>query len=427
MLQKLGISSLNTMQQEAEKVILKNPNTLVLSNTGSGKTLAFLLPIISMLDKQTKGVQAIVVAPTRELAIQIETVAKELGSGFRVLSVYGGQSFAKDVERLRTEPALLIATPGRLADHIERGSINVDDTKVLVLDEFDKSLEIGFENEMKTILFNLPSLRKKVLTSATQGVKIPNFVQAEPLSRVNHLTQQTPKIKFYEVTCAEKDKLPTIVPLLQSLKGERGIVFLNFKDAIERVSEALAENNINHVKFYGGTDQKDREQSLIQFRNNSAPILLATDLAARGIDVPALDYIVHYHLPLKKNEFTHRNGRTARMHAKGAAYVLKGYGESLPDYLPEMQPFAIASKPVEKEEPAWVTLKISGGRKDKISKGDLVGFFIKQGGLTQDEIGHIELKQEVSFVAVPKEKAQQLIAKLNNLRVKKRKVRISKI
>jgi superfamily II DNA/RNA helicase len=296
-----------------------------------------------------------------------------------------------------------------------------------VLDEFDKSLEIGFESEMKTILFNLPNLRKKVLTSATQGVQIPNFVQAEPLSRVNHLTQHAPKIKFYEVACEEKDKLPTLVPLLESLHSQRGIVFLNFKDAIERVSEALQENNINHVKFYGGTDQKDREQSLIQFRNNSAPILLATDLAARGIDVPALDYIVHYHLPLKKHEFTHRNGRTARMHAKGAAYVLKGNGEVLPDYLPEMQPFAIAASKTTAPQEEWVTLKISGGRKDKISKGDLVGFFIKQGGLVNDEIGHIELKQEVSFVAVPKTKAQSLIAQLNNLRVKKRKVRISKI
>jgi superfamily II DNA/RNA helicase len=171
-------------------------------------------------------------------------------------------------------------------------------------------------------------------------------------------------------------------------------------------------------------EQKERERSLITFRNGTSQVLLATDLASRGLDIPELNFIIHYELPKHKEEFIHRNGRTARVNAKGTAYILKGVNEELPDFIKAAKAINISKKaPVT--PPIWETLFISGGRKDKISKGDIVGLFMKQGGLTQDELGTIELKQDCAFVAVPPTKVNHLVKTLNNTRLKKKKVRIT--
>lgn len=424
-LSKLNIQQLNPMQEEAISVIEKTANTIILSPTGTGKTLAFLLPLLETLDPNIDEVQALILVPTRELAIQIEQVVRNMGTGYKVNAVYGGRPMSKDKIEIKHNPSILIGTPGRILDHFDSDRFSKESIETLVLDEFDKSLEIGFEDEMAGILSELPNIKKRILTSATQGVEIPSFVKLDNPVLIDYLEKEVgSKLAIKIVLSTSKDKLPRLLELLQYLGNQPGIIFCNFRDSIEEVSSLLEKNKIGHSCFSGGMEQKDRERSLIKFRNGTTQILIATDLAARGIDIPELKYIIHYELPHSLEEFTHRNGRTARVNAKGTAYVLKWENERLPEFIKDSGDMDISEKAAPMKQ-FWETLFISGGRKDKISKGDIAGLFFKQGNINKDQLGEIELKQDCAFVAVPLSIAQQLVEKLNNSRLKKKKVRIT--
>lgn len=423
-LEKLNIKALNLMQEDALLAIQTVENTVLLSPTGTGKTLAFLLPTINALNSNCENLQLLILVPSRELAIQIEQVIRQIGTGFKANAVYGGRPFSKDKLELAHIPAILIGTPGRVADHLRRETFIVEDIKTLVLDEFDKSLEIGFETEMLEILGNLPNIEKRILTSATHDMQIPSFVGLKNELIINYLDTKTTKLEIKKVVAPDKNKLQTLVDLLQHIGNKPGIIFCNFKDTIQYVSDFLNDNNIPHGCFYGALEQIDRERALIKFRNGTHQIIIATDLAARGLDIPELNYIIHYQLPIKAEEFTHRNGRTARMHAQGTAYVLQWDGEYLPDFIATTEVVKLEGK-INTIKPKWATLFISGGRKDKISKGDIAGLFFKQGHLNQSELGIIELKRDCAFVAVPVSKAETVIDKTNNMRLKKKKVRVS--
>ena len=422
-LKKLSIEKLNAMQEEAQLAIHSCSDIVLLSPTGTGKTLAFLLPVIAELDPKCEEVQALIVAPSRELAIQIEQVLREMGSGYKTSVVYGGRLFSKDKIDLKHRPAILVGTPGRISDHIRRNTFSTSAIKTLVLDEFDKSLEVGFETEMSDICSALPKLKKKILTSATQKVRVPKFVGLTNPVYINYLKEVESQLEVKAMISPSKDKLETLVQALDHLGNQPGIIFCNFKESIRRVSEHLTANNISHGCFYGGMEQKDRERALIKFRNGTHQLLIATDLAARGIDVPEIKFIIHYHLPMRSQEFTHRNGRTARMNKEGTAYVLYWKDEKLPDFISNLKEEKL-TKVLPPETTRRTTLFISGGRKDKISKGDIAGLFFKQGGLVGDELGTIELKQDCAFVSVPDEKATKLIDVLNNSKLKKKKIRI---
>lgn len=423
-LAKLNISALNPMQEKAIETINNNSNTIILSPTGTGKTLAFLLPILDGLNVDNPEVQALIVVPTRELAIQIEQVVRNMGSGFKVNAVYGGRSKSKDKIELKHTPAILIGTPGRILDHFDDDRFSKASINTLVLDEYDKSLEIGFESEMSEILSELNSVSKRILTSATQGVGVPKFVNLINPIVLDFLTETSdPKLSIKTVVSEEKNKLHTLLNLVKYLGYQPGIIFCNFRESIDMVSDFLNDNRVSHTCFSGGMEQKDRERALIKFRNGTSQILVSTDLAARGIDIPELKYIIHYELPHSAVEFTHRNGRTARVNEKGTAYVLKWKNQLLPDFIEKTDPIEIPRVNSQVQQ-QLETLFISGGRKDKISKGDIAGLFIKQGNISQQELGNIELKQDCAFVAVPLELANDLVNKLNNSRLKKKKVRI---
>ncbi|MGB5480582.1 MAG: DEAD/DEAH box helicase [Eudoraea sp.] len=424
-LTKLNIHQLNPMQEEAISVIETTSNTILLSPTGTGKTLAFLLPLIKTLDPDCKDIQALILVPSRELAIQIEQVVRSMGSGFKVNAVYGGRPMSKDKIELKHLPAILIGTPGRIADHFSNDRFTKDSIKTLILDEFDKSLEVGFESEMKQIIHQLPHLNKRVLTSATQSLKVPGFVRLDQPATINYLKEKVvSKLEIKTVISPTKNKLQTLVDLIGHLGNQSGIVFCNLRESIDEVSHFLNKNNINHSCFSGGMEQKDRERSLIKFRNGTSQILIATDLASRGLDIPELKFIIHYELPRTAEEFTHRNGRTARVASKGTAYVFKWEKEYLPEFIKNSKVANISKKTIRKPQ-FWETLFISGGRKDKISKGDIAGLFFKQGKITKDQLGNIELKQDCAFVAVPITIADELAEKLNNTRLKKKKVRVT--
>ncbi len=431
-LTKLNIKKLNPMQIEACKVISKNNQVVLLSPTGTGKTLAFLLPIIEKLDIQLHQVQALIVVPSRELAIQIEQVIRELGTGFKANAVYGGRSSSKDKIELKQAPAILVGTPGRIADHLRRRIVDSSYIQTLVLDEFDKSLEIGFDDDMMDILKRLPTVKQKILTSATQAVDIPDFVKFNNPVLIDYLDTTKPNINIKKVKSASKDKTDTLIALLKSLGNQQGVIFCNFKDTIQKVSDVLTANKIEHGCFFGGLEQKDRERALIKFRNGTHQVIIATDLAARGIDIPEIKYIIHFQLPVHEEEFTHRNGRTGRMHLTGNAFIFHYPGEKMPPYFENIK---TEEYPIENKELAnnktnkqdWTTLLVSGGRKDKISKGDIAGFFIKQGNLAATELGNIEIKQDCAFVAVANSKVKKLILMLDNTKLKTKKVRIKSI
>jgi superfamily II DNA/RNA helicase len=424
-LEKLKIEELNPMQKEAQFSIHSNSEIILLSPTGTGKTLAFLLPIISELDPNCEEVQILILTPSRELAIQIEQVTRDMGMGYKTNAVYGGRTFSKDKVELKHKPAILIGTPGRVADHLRKEIFSVEHIQTIVLDEYDKSLEVGFEEEMKEILEALPNIKKKILTSATEKKDLPSFVELENPTTVNFLNKKQLKLEIKVINSPEKDKLETLVDTLCHIGNQPGIIFCNFKESINRVSDFLNENNISHGIFYGGMEQKDRERALIKFRNGTHQLIIATDLAARGIDINELKFIIHYQLPPKVEEFTHRNGRTARMNSDGISYVIKYKNEPLPEFI-RAEELKVEPAPIPQIS-EWGTLFVSGGRKDKISKGDIAGLFFKQGNLQKDDLGIIELKQDCAFVGVKSSKINQLIQLVDNSKLKKKKVKIKQI
>lgn len=422
-LHKLKIEKLNPMQERMLKVYPDYTNIQLSAPTGSGKTLAFLLPVIFSLNPELLGVQVLILVPSRELAIQIEQVAREMGSGYKVNSVYGGQPVSKDKLNLKHPPAILIGTPGRVMDHLRRETFSLENINILVLDEFDKSLEVGFEEQMKEVIDQLNAVKKRILTSATSKLIIPDFVSFKNPEILKFENDLNDRQIFKVVTSPDKDKLETLFKLLCHIGNQSGIIFCNYKESIHRVSDYLNEQSIEHGCFFGGLDQIDRERALVKFRNGTHRLLLATDLAARGLDIPEIAFIIHYHLPHRSEEFIHRNGRTARVEETGVIYIIKWNDEKLPDFISNYSDEKLTDRP-KPGKTGWATLYLSGGRKDKISKGDIAGFFLKKGGLNPSDLGVIELKQDCAFAGVKASQIKKVVAKLDNQRIKSRKVRL---
>ena len=423
----LGITALNPMQEAAQKAIRQDNDTFLIAPTGSGKTVAFLLPVLELLKPTRPTVQCLILAPSRELAMQIEQVWKKMGTGYKVNVCYGGHSVETEINNLSHPPALLIGTPGRICDHIERRSFSLDGIHTLVLDEFDKSLTLGFHDEMAFIVRNLPNLRKRVLVSATSDVSIPDFVRLHaPVTLTFTTDEESPSTLTMKVVYSdEKDKIDTLFDLLCSLNSESALIFLNHREAAERTSELLNERGVYSAVYHGGLEQADRERALIQFRNGSVTYLVTTDLAARGLDIPEMKHVIHYHLPQKEHEFIHRNGRTARMHRTGTAYVILHRDELRPDFLPEsMDELHLPADVSLPNPPEFVTLYVSGGRKNKLNKVDIVGFFSQKGQLDKGDLGRIEVQDFMSFAAVKRDKVKSLLAKVRDEKMKGRKYKI---
>ena len=323
MLSLLRIDDLNELQTAALTAGQEDQDLILLSDTGSGKTIAFLLPVLAAMHERQAGTQAMIIVPSRELALQIEQVVKTMGTGFKVTCCYGGHLRETEENNLIEAPALIIGTPGRLADHIRRNNIHTGRIKTLVLDEFDKSLELGFTEEMSFIIGSLPSLQKRILTSATAATEIPGFVGLRKAQTLDFLTgEKVERLALMQVHSPDDDKLDTLFRLLCWIGSRSAVVFCNHRDSVERVSDFLKEKSIVNVFYHGALEQPERDSALAKFRNGSSDVLVTTDLAARGLDVPNIRYIIHYHLPNTQEVFIHRNGRTARMEASGTAILI---------------------------------------------------------------------------------------------------------
>lgn len=422
-LSKLGIDYLNPMQQEMLQMVRCERQLVLLSPTGSGKTLAYLLPLLQLLDSRVDSLQALVLVPSRELAIQTVDVVKRICSEARVLACYGGRPAMDEHRQINgLHPHLIVATPGRILDHIRKQNITPATVANLVIDEFDKSLELGFQEDMKAIISELTSVSRRILLSATDSPSIPDFVGTSDYCRLSYLDDEEPvssRISIRSVHSPEKDKLHTLKALLCTLGTQKNLVFANHRQSVERIGSYLAQEGIMADIFHGGMEQRDRERALYRFMNGSCNVFVCTDLASRGLDIPDVDNIVHYHLPIDEESYIHRNGRTARWDNVGNAFLILGPEETLPPYVQLTDgEFHLPAQLPKSVLPIWATLYVGKGKKDKISRGDILGFLTKIGGLEGKQIGRIDVLPNWSYVAVERKAVKTLLSRVKGQKIK---------
>ncbi|ALL07956.1 helicase [Pedobacter sp. PACM 27299] len=425
-LEKLKITSLNEMQQASLAATGKGSDVVLLAPTGSGKTLGFLFPLLNNLNADVKGVQALVLVPSRELALQIEQVFKQMGTGFKVNCCYGGHPVKTERNNLEQPPAVLIGTPGRIAYHLRHENFDESPIHTLVLDEFDKALEFGFQQDMAYIIAKLLSLKQRILTSATAMDQIPDFTGVKKPVEIDFLkdVKVAPDLKLKKVLTTAADKLDTLFQLICKIGNKTTLIFCNHRETVDRISDLLIDKDLAHDIFHGGMEQDERERALLKFRNGSIKILITTDLASRGLDIPEVEYIIHYQLPYTEDAFLHRNGRTARMNAKGTAYLVIADDEKYPFLKADIETENLKGSFALPKDSQWQTLYIAAGKKDKVNKIDIVGLLLKKGGLEKDDVGLIEVKDTASYVAVKRNMVGRVLAALNNEKIKNKKVKI---
>lgn len=423
----LGIDALLPMQQEMSRVSLP-ARVLLQAPTGSGKTLAFTILMLRALKGNAPGVKALVIAPTRELVLQIYDIIRPIAApDYKTTVLYGGHSYETEAKSLAGNPDVVIGTPGRLLDHINRHRLDLWKTGVLVIDEYDKALELGFATDMKRITDTMKRVSTLLLTSATSG-DIPDFVGAvdhvADYRGEDHGPQES--VEVYRIDSPSADKLDTLGALLEALGNRKTMVFVNHREAAERVYDYLQKKSVDSCLYHGGLDQDKRERAMVLFGNGTATVMVSTDLAARGLDIDGVEAVVHYHIPSTPEGWTHRNGRTGRLGGTaGCAYVIVSEKETLPGYAGAE---TIATKDIEPLSRARrATLFFNAGKKEKISRGDIAGFLIAKGGLQPDEIGRIDVKDHFAYVAVPAAKARDTVTALAPYKIKNTKVRVTQL
>ncbi|WP_073232666.1 DEAD/DEAH box helicase [Pedobacter caeni] len=425
-LEKLKITSLNEMQQASLVATGKGSDVVLLAPTGSGKTLGFLFPVLKNLNANVKGVQALILVPSRELALQIEQVFRQMGTGFKVNCCYGGHPVKTERNNFEQPPAVLIGTPGRIAYHLRHENFDESPIHTLVLDEFDKALEFGFQEDMSYIIAKLLSLKQRILTSATAMQEIPEFTGVKKAVEIDFLkdVKVAPDLKLKKVLTTAEDKLDTLFQLICKIGNKTTLIFCNHRETVDRISDLLIDKDLAHDIFHGGMEQDERERALLKFRNGSIRILITTDLASRGLDIPEVEYIIHYQLPYTEDAFLHRNGRTARMNAKGTAYLVIADDEKYPFLKGDIETENLKGSFALPKDSQWQTLYIAAGKKDKVNKIDIVGLLLKKGGLQKEDVGLIEVKDQASYVAVKRNMVGRVLGALTNEKIKNKKVKI---
>ena len=412
------------MQEATSKAILhSNKDVIVLSPTGSGKTYAYLLPLIELLDPTKDKVQAVVLVPGRELAKQSANVVQDIKSGLRVMALYGGRPTMDEHREMRNvKPQIIFATPGRLNDHLDKENFESKTIQWLIIDEFDKCLEMGFQQEMQEVVDKLPMVRRRILLSATEADSIPKFINIGSnicIDYRNNEDETSNRVQLHTVYSAKRDKLETLSDLLKYLGDKSSIVFLNYRESVIRTATYLQEEGFSVSIFHGGLEQKEREAMLYRFSNGSTNILVSTNLGARGLDIPDVDNIIHYHFPENEDEYIHRVGRTARWDKCGNIYFLLGPDEQLPNYINQKVDIMELPDVLPTIKPARMsTLYIGKGKKDKISKGDIVGFLCKKAGVERMDIGKIDVMPRFSYVAVSRTKISQILKMTKGEKIK---------
>lgn len=443
MVEELGYKELTPIQEQSIPLLLNGKDIIGQSKTGSGKTAAFSLPILNKIELSNQNIQALIICPTRELANQVVGEIRKLGRrkvGLKVLPLIGGQTGREQALALSHGVHIAVGTPGRILDHMTRERINLQDVQTVIFDEADKMLEMGFEKELRSIMKEVPTKRQTALFSAT----FPDSIQA--LSRsyqkspmkiiVEDPEGQSAAIEQITYETEPEYKTNTLMRVLQQHISKSTIIFCNMKATVNEITESILENGVNCACLHGDLDQKERERVMAMFRNGSIPILVATDVAARGLDIDSLEMVVNYDLPLQPETYVHRIGRTGRAGRTGIAISLAGPKDTLTLIELEkltggkflrpnlgfknqhgLNKFAVQA--------SMQTLSISGGRKDKLRPGDILGALTGAGGgLNATDVGKIEMHDNFTYVAISSNSINQALTHLRTGKIKGHKYQV---
>ncbi|CAO96702.1 ATP-dependent RNA helicase DbpA [Erwinia tasmaniensis] len=432
-LNELGYLAMTPVQAASLPAILEGRDVRAQAKTGSGKTAAFGLGVMHRVDASQYVTQALVLCPTRELADQVTKELRRLArftANIKILTLCGGQPVGAQRDSLLHAPHIVVGTPGRILDHLKRETLKLDAITTLVLDEADRMLEMGFREDIDMIISHSPQQRQTLLFSATWPQAIAHIsqkIQRDPLTVETGDVSDLPAIEqtFYEA--GAREKLTALIGLLSERQPASCVVFCNTKRECDDIAYALENAQISAQPLHGDLEQRDRDQMLIRFANGSCRVLVATDVAARGLDIKALSMVVNYQLSFDPEVHVHRIGRTARAGQEGCAVSLVAPDEmirahALEDYLQQKlawSPVSTLKSAVSKPLPAeMVTVSLDGGRKAKIRPGDILGALTGEGGLRGDQVGKIDIGPTLAYVAIPRELVRKVMQQLQQVKIK---------
>jgi ATP-independent RNA helicase DbpA len=429
-LNNLNFTTMTEIQEKAISPILEGKDILAQSKTGSGKTLAFGLPCVMHTDTSNYKPQTIIITPTRELADQVAVELRKIAAykaNLKILTLYGGVPLRAQAESLAKGAHILIGTPGRIQDHLAKETLVLDSIKTLVLDEADRMLDMGFYDEIVKIGSNMPRAKQTLLFSATFPEKIEKLAKAllkQPVTIKVDTLQESDKIN--EIVYETTDKFKTLTALIQSYKPESLLIFCNTKAEVISLTDSLHQRGHSAIDIHGDLEQKDRNESVIAFSNGSKRIMVATDVASRGLDIKDIELVINYDLPFDKEVYTHRIGRTGRADAKGTAISLYGPRDSEKCSYITSQARTAQMKDLRvdaafKMVSEYDTLCINGGKKTKLRAGDILGTLCKEIGIDPKLIGKINITDTKSYVALHHTVIDKVFKALKKTTIKKKK------
>lgn len=442
-LASLGYHTMTPVQARSLPLVLEGKDVIAQAKTGSGKTAAFGLGLLQNLDASLYRVQSLVLCPTRELADQVSRELRRLARAIhniKILNLSGGMPIGPQIGSLQHGAHVIVGTPGRVEDHQRKKTLDLKHLNTLVLDEADRMLDMGFQQSLDAILSRVPRKRQTLLFSATYPDQIRSLakrVMHNPVIVKVASTHDDLSIRqhFYRFEL-NKHRMTALRLLLLKFRPESALVFCNTKRETEEVAEELRSHGMSALALHGDLEQRDRDQTLVRFANKSASVLVATDVAARGLDIDALDAVINFHIARDPEVHVHRIGRTGRAGKKGIACTLysekEAYrAERLQEYLeqsiePEaLPPFSLLEKSPQK--PAMVTLQIDGGKKQKVRPGDILGALTGTDGIAGKQVGKIHIFDQFAYVAVSREAARPALRKLTRGKLKGRSFRARRI
>ena len=441
-IQSLAYLEMTPIQAQSLPPILAGKDLLAQAKTGSGKTAAFAIGLLHKLEIRTYQTQALVLCPTRELAEQVSTEIRRLARAIpntKIITLCGGKPMAPQLASLEHQPHIVVGTPGRILKHLEKETLKLDGLTTLILDEADRMLDMGFHDDIMRVIEKTPRQRQTLLFSATypdEIKKISNAIQNKPVDVRIESVHDDKKIKqiFYEIKPGERTQ--TLIALLQHYQPESGLVFCNTKQQCQELADDLRQQGFHALALHGDLEQRDREQVLVQFSNKSSPILIATDVAARGLDIKELHAVINFELSPDPEVHIHRIGRTGRADKEGLALSLftpseKFRIEAIEDFIKSPvnieKTSSLKTKKDVNQTPSMVTLCINAGRKDKVRAGDILGALTVNTGLPGNKIGKIDIFDKLAYVAVESAVTKQALKILSEGKIKGRKFKIRKL
>ncbi len=437
----LGYTSMTAIQAESLPAVLAGKDVIAQGKTGSGKTVAFALGLLARLDVKQFAVQSLVLCPTRELADQVAKEIRKLARGIhniKVLTLCGGMPFGPQVGSLAHGAHIVVGTPGRVSDHVRKGNLVLSSVHSLVLDEADRMLDMGFAETLDEIVAEIPAKRQTLLFSATYPdsiAKVASRVLCDPVSIKVESTHDTQSIVQHFYTIADGERDLAVTQLLRDYRPDSAVVFCNTKRETAALAEYLRDEGFSAAALHGDLEQRDRDRTLVMFANKSLTVLVATDVAARGLDIEALDAVINYQPARDSEVHVHRIGRTGRAGNSGLAVTLVGDKERfkverIAQYAGQTYHCEPLPKPGGDSSsylPPMITLQIDGGKKQKVRPGDILGALTGDDGVAGHEVGKIQIFDQSAFVAVKRKACEQALRKLSSGKLKGRSFRARRV